>query len=259
MTLENKVAIITGGAGGIGSATADLYASQGAKVVIADTNEQAGKKLEGMIRKKNGEATFCKVDVSDYNSVKNLIDFTVEKYGSLDVLFNNAGIGIRKPFLELDLKSYHQVIEVNQHGVFYGIQTAAKKMVELKKKGVIINTSSINAFVAMADRFAYQVSKSAIKMMITSAAFELAPHGIRVVGIAPGSVNTDILQFHRKEGTLELARRGQMTNRLIEPEEIAQVVAFLGSDESSSINGSIVKVDDGALGFKFRFDQKQSK
>jgi glucose 1-dehydrogenase len=254
MTLKDKVAIITGGGGGIGSATAELYASKGARVVIADFNEEAGKNAEEMIRNKGGEATFYKVDVSDFEGVNNLVEFAVEKYGSLDVMFNNAGIDIHKPFLEFDLDSYHRVLDVNQHGVFYGMQAAAKKMVELGKKGVIINTSSIYAYVVAPGSFAYHISKSAVKIMVTSAALELAPYGIRVVGIAPAGVNTGILDDYRKLGIMELVEGAQMSNKLIEPEEIAQTVAFLGSEESSAINGSIVKVDDGALGFKFRFD-----
>lgn len=252
MSLENKVAIITGGGGGIGGATATLYASKGAKVVIADFNEKAGKAVEEKIRKNGGEASFFKVDISNYENVSDLIEFTVEKYGSLDVMFNNAGMDIHKPFLEFDRESYHRVLDVNQHGVFYGMQLAAKKMVELGVKGTIINTSSIYAYVVATGTFAYHVAKSAVKIMVSSAALELAPHGIRVVGIAPGGVNTGILDHYRKEGVMDIIEGAQMSNRLIEPEEIAETVAFLGTEAASAINGSMVKVEDGALGFKFR-------
>lgn len=254
MSLKDKVAIITGGGGGIGSATAALYARRGAKVVIADYNEEAGKKAEEMIRAEGGEAIFYKVDVSDFESVQKLVEFAVEKYGNLHVMFNNAGIDIHEPFLEFTHESYKKVLDVNMHGVFYGMQTAARKMVELGTKGVIINTSSIYAYVVAPGSFAYHISKAAAKIMVTSVAMELAEHGIRCVGIAPGGINTGILDGYREMGIMDIIEGAQMSKRLIEPEEVAETVAFLGSEESSAINGSMVKVDDGALGFKFRIE-----
>lgn len=250
MRLENKVAVVTGGASGIGRATALKFAVEGAKVVVADFNEEGGKATVEHIIKNGGEAAFKKVDTSKFEQVEEVVDFAVETFGRIDVIFNNAGIGINKPLLDHDVESYHKVTSVNQDGVYHGILAASRKMVELGIHGTIINTASVFAFLASPGVISYHAAKGAVKMMTQSAALELAKNGIRVVAVAPGGVDTNIIQGYKDAGLGEHLAKQQMTGKLLQPEQIANVVAFLASDEASGINGSTVLVDDGYASFK---------
>jgi NAD(P)-dependent dehydrogenase (short-subunit alcohol dehydrogenase family) len=165
-------------------------------------------------------------------------------------MFNNAGIGSTAPLLETTLEDYHRVVNVNQHGVAYGIMTAGRRMRDLKVKGVIINTASVFGFLASKATFAYQATKGAVRMMTQNAALELAPYGIRVVGIAPGGVDTPIIQDYKDAGLLNHMKKQQMRQELITPEAIANAVYLLTLEEADAINGSVVMVDDGYASFK---------
>lgn len=245
---DGKVIIITGGASGIGKETALQLSAQGATIVVADYNEEGAKKLAAEIEAAGGTAGAYKVDVSKGDEIKALIDWTVEKYGTLNGIFNNAGIGLVKPFLEMDPESYHRVIDVDQHSVYYGMYYGAKKMVELNVQGIIVNTASIYGSIAAVGSFNYNAAKAAVVMMSKSGALELAEHGIRVVGVAPGFIETPILGDDRamKDALATQHMRGE----LIQPEKVASVVAFLFSDAASAVNGTTVAVDDGFLSFK---------
>ncbi|WP_110114959.1 SDR family oxidoreductase [Bacillus sp. CGMCC 1.16541] len=250
MRLKNKVSVITGGADGIGKATALKFAKEGAKVVVADMNEDAGQNVVAEVKEQGGEATFFKLDVTNFEEVNALVEFTVDTYGSIDVMFNNAGIGINKPFLDHTLEDYHKVVAVNQHGVYYGMLAAARKMKELGVKGAIINNASVFGYVATLGVTGYQAAKGAVVMLTKHGALELAPYGIRVVGIAPAAVNTNIVEGYRAAGLLDYMKKQQLTRELIEPEEIAEVVSFLATDEARVMNGSVVMADDGFASFK---------
>ena len=250
MILENKVAVITGGADGIGRATALHFSSNGAKVVIADVNEEKGSALAKEIASTGGEAVFKRTDVSQFEAVEALVDFTVDTYGTIDVMFNNAGIGVNKNFLEHSIEDYHKVVDVNQHGVYYGMLATARKMKELGVEGVIINNASVFGFVGTLGVTGYQAAKGAVVTLTKHGALELAPYGIRVVGVGPGGVNTDIVEGYRKAGLLEYMERQQLRRKMIEPEEIANVVGFLASDAGNVMNGTIVMADDGFTTFK---------
>ncbi|PWW08702.1 NAD(P)-dependent dehydrogenase (short-subunit alcohol dehydrogenase family) [Paenibacillus cellulosilyticus] len=245
---KGKVFIITGGASGIGKETALKLAVQGATLVIADYNDTAAEQLVSELEASNVTAGAYKVDVSKGDEVKALIDWTVQKYGTLSGIFNNAGIGLVKPFLEMDPASYHRVIDVDQHSVYYGMYYAAKKMVELGVAGTIVNTASIYGTMAAVGSFNYNAAKAAVVMMTKSGALELAEHNIRVVAVAPGFINTPILgnddSIKNHLGSLH------MRGRIIQPEQVASVVAFLFSDAASAINGQTIPVDDGYLSFK---------
>ncbi|MDK8181329.1 SDR family oxidoreductase [Paenibacillus sp. UMB4589-SE434] len=246
----NKVAVITGGASGIGRATALKFASKGAHVVVADFNEQAGNQTVAQIKESGGQAIFVKTDVSKFEEVEALIEHAVAAFGKIDVMFNNAGIGRVTPVLDQDLHDYHSVISVNQHGVAHGIIAAGKKMRELGTKGVIINTASVFGFLASPGTFAYHASKGAVIMMTKSAALELSPYGIRVVAVAPGAVDTPIIQGYKDQGMVDAMKAKVIGNKLTTPEQVADSVYLLSLEEASAINGSVVMADEGYASFK---------
>ncbi|CAH8770675.1 SDR family NAD(P)-dependent oxidoreductase [Paenibacillus dendritiformis] len=247
---ENRVAIITGGASGIGKETALKFARKGDRVVVADFNEQAGQATVDLIREQGGQAIFVKTDVSKLEEVEALVDKAVETFGRIDVMFNNAGIGRVTPVLDQNVKDYHDVINVNQHGVAYGIIAAGRKMRELGIKGVIINTASVFGFLASPGTFAYHATKGAVIMMTKSAALELAAYGIRVVAVAPGAVDTPIIQGYKDSGMLEEMKAKVIGNKLTQPEQVADAVYLMSLEEASAINGSVVMADEGYASFK---------
>ncbi|MEK4346741.1 SDR family NAD(P)-dependent oxidoreductase [Paenibacillus sp. FSL P4-0184] len=247
---DKRVAVITGGASGIGKQTAIKFASKGDQVVVADFNQQLGEETVAQIIKNGGEAIFVKTDVSKYEEVEALVEKTVATYGRIDVMFNNAGIGRVTPVLDQDLKDYHSVINVNQHGVAHGIIAAGKKMRELSIKGVIINTASVFGFLASPGTFAYHASKGAVIMMTKSAALEMSVHGIRVLAVAPGAVDTPIIQGYKDQGMVDQMKSKVMGNKLTLPEQVADTVYLLSLPEASAINGSVVMADEGYASFK---------
>ncbi|MFS8514858.1 MAG: SDR family NAD(P)-dependent oxidoreductase, partial [Planifilum fulgidum] len=189
MRLREKVAIVTGGARGIGRAAALELAQEGATVVVGDINPVGGERTVAEIEGQGGSALFVQTDTSIYDSVEALVQDTLRAFGRLDIMFNNAGIGNRQvSVLDMPLEEYHRTVAVNQHGVFYGIKAAGNAMKE--KGGVIINTASVYGFFADRRHFPYHASKGAVVMMTKAAALELARYNIRVVAVAPGLVDT---------------------------------------------------------------------
>ena len=248
MNLQDQVIIVTGAASGIGKAAALKLSGQGAVVMAADFNAEGARATAAEIVARGGKAAAFKVDVSDPAQVEALVDFTVETFGSLNGIFNNAGISLVKPFLEMDPASYLKVIGVDQHSVYYGMYYAAKKMVAIGAKGTFVNTASIFGTMASKGSFNYNAAKAAVVMMSKSGALELAEHGIRVVGVAPGFIDTPM--FGDNEALKVEVAKQHIHNKLISPEQVADVVAFLFTDAASAINGQTVPVDDGYLVFK---------
>ena len=248
--MTNRVAVITGGASGIGRETCLKFARKGDQVVVADFDEAKGNETVEMIRSNNGEAIFIKTDVANYEDVTRLVEKTVEKYGTIDIMFNNAGVGAPTPVPDMDLDTYHKIININQHGVTYGILAASKKMKELDIKGVIINTTSVFGVLASPNTFAYHATKGAVNMMTKSAALELAPFGIRVVGIAPGVVDTPIIQGYKDQGVIDSMKAKVLGNELTNPEQLANAAYLLSLEEADAINGSVVMADEGYASFK---------
>lgn len=249
MRLLGKVAIVTGACGGIGLEIVRKFVREGARVVAADLDRQ---QVEEFADQFSGEVKGFAVDVTDYSQVEALMAAAVEWFGTLDVVINNAGIGTPKALLEHDpAVDFDLVTDVNQRGVYHGILAGAKKLQELGKPGVILNTSSIYGQMAAELSFTYNVSKAAVDMMTKCAALELAPLGIRVAAVAPGRVDTPMLRQYEALGLWEHIRREQMRNEFTQPAEIADVFAFLACDEANCINGSTVYAEDGFLNFKY--------
>lgn len=248
MNLRNQAIIVTGGASGIGRAACQALAAEGADLIVADSNVTGAEAVAGEIEERGGKAHAFQVDVSVAEQMEALVDFAADRLGSLHGIFNNAGIGRITPFLEMDPQAYFEVIEVNQHSVYYGMYYAARKMVALGTKGTFVNTASIYGTMAAGGSFHYNTAKAAVVMMTKAAALELASYGIRVVAVAPGFIDTPLLgdDLSLKE---QLAHQ-HMRGKLIAPEKVASVVTFLFSEAAEAVNGTTIPVDDGFLAFK---------
>lgn len=251
MRLAGKVALITGGASGIGLATVRKFIAEGAKVAVADIASERAQEVVDTLP--DGSAVAVGVDVSVYDQVEAAVQASVDAFGKLDVIFNNAGIAGGKPLLEHDpAVDYAPMIRVDQDGVYHGILAAGRQFRRQGTGGVIISTSSIYGEQAAELAFSYSAAKAAVISFTRSAAYELADYGVRAVAITPGRVGTPIInQF--SDDLKQLFASEQLRNALTAPEEIANVVAFLASDEANAINGTVVHVDDGYSAFKQRF------
>ena len=249
MRLQGKVAVVTGACGGIGQAIVEKFVAEGASVIAADLDLAKAQELVGPYGEK---VQGFGVDVTDFAQVEAMIDAAVQQFGALDIVVNNAGIGIPKMLLEHDpLQDFDVVTQVNQKGVYHGILAAGRKLQALGRPGVILNTSSIYGQMAAEMSFTYNVSKAAVDMMTKSAALEFAPLHIRVCAVAPGRVDTPLLRQYEELGLWEHIRKEQMRREFTQPAEIAAVMAFLASDESNCINGTTICADDGFLNFKY--------
>lgn len=250
MQLENKVAIVTGGAHGIGLAIAKRYVAEGAKVVIADVDAAAGEAAANEIDGRR--CSFVRADVGQKGDADRLVNETFRLFDRLDVLVNNAGIVHGADFLEIDEADFDRVLRVNLKGAFLVGQAAARRMVADvgagRPPGAIINMSSINAVLAIPNQVAYCVSKGGLAQLTKVMALSLARYGIRVNAIGPGSIMTDIL---RSVGSDREAKRRILSRtplgRIGAPEEIASVAVFLAGADSSYITGQTVFADGGRL------------
>ncbi|GAA2079149.1 SDR family oxidoreductase [Microbacterium hatanonis] len=202
----------------------------------------------------DGATAACRVDVSVFAEVEAMVAKAVEIFGTLDVIFNNAGIAGGKPLLDHDpAVDYEPMIRIDQDGVYYGILAAGRQFRDQGTPGVIISTSSIYGEQAAELSFTYSAAKAAVISFTRSAAYELAQYGIRAVAITPGRVGTAIINQFSDE-LKETFASEQLRNKMTQPSEIADVVAFLASDEANVINGTVVHVDDGYSVFKQRLD-----
>jgi NAD(P)-dependent dehydrogenase (short-subunit alcohol dehydrogenase family) len=246
--LQGKVVIITGASQGIGAACAQRFAREGASVVLADVNDAAGQVLGLAIK-----GTYVHCDVAQKSQIDALVATTLEKFGCIDVLVNNAGIFKAAPFLEASEEDFDAVIRVNLKGSFLMAQAAAIAMVARKTQGSIINMSSVNAVLAIPSIASYNMSKGGINQLTRAAALALADHGIRVNAVAPGTIATELAQKAVLTDDAAKARILSRTpmRRLGLPSEIADVVAWLASDASSYITGEIITADGGRMALNY--------
>lgn len=242
--LQGKVAIITGGASGIGLATVKAFLEKGAKVVIADYNEEHGKAAEQELKQTYSDVLFHKVNVADEQQVERLVTETVKHFGKLDVIFNNAGIGVQKPSHELTDEEYKRVISINQDGVFYGAKYAIREMLKTGG-GSIISTSSILGSVGEPTSMPYAASKGAVNQITKSLALEYADRNIRVNAIAPGFIESGMVNKEALGDFYDGLVAKHPLGRLGRPEEIAHAAVFLA--ENDFVTGTTILVDGGYL------------
>jgi 3-oxoacyl-[acyl-carrier protein] reductase len=261
MRLENKVAVITGGGSGIGRATSYLFAREGAKIVVSDIDNRGGEETEKEIKSTGGQASFVHVDVSKAVDLKNLVGETLDTFGKIDILFNNAGITSTSLIEETDELAWDQVFAVNVRGIFLGVKYAAPEM-RKAGGGVIINTASVTAFKPRRFAGAYSSTKGAVVTLTRQLALELAAANIRVNCISPGITATPLMQRsqtrltgpEQEQRAREASARAELTTvplgklaGICKPEDIANAALFLASDESSMVTGA--SIDVGWLGW----------
>lgn len=237
--LENKVAIITGSAQGMGEAHARLFIKEGAKVVITDLNEEKGSALADEL----GEnAIFVKQNVTSEDDWKNVIKETEEKFGPVNVLVNNAGITMSKSIEETTLDDYNKIVQINQVSVFLGMKSVGPSM-RKAGGGSIVNISSMNGIVGGA--IAYTDTKFAVRGMTKAAALEYSPQGIRVNSVHPGVIETPMIMQEDVKEQVEAFAKTIPMKRIAKVEEVSQTVLFLASDDSSYSTGSEFVIDGG--------------
>lgn len=238
--LQDKVAVITGGASGIGAATARLFVSEGAKVVLVDLNEEKGKAFESELKALNANALFVKANITSEEEVANIFTQTIEKFGKVDIVFNNAGIGRVHPTHELDYAEWRQTVNVDLDGVFLVAREAIREMLKAGG-GAIVNTASMYGWVGSPGSAAYNAAKGGVVNLTRSLALEYAEQNIRVNALCPGFIDTPIIP---EESKLALAAATPV-KRLGKAEEMAKAVLFLASDDSSYMTGNSLTVDGG--------------
>ena len=245
MRLEGRIAAITGGALGIGRATALCFATEGASVALGDVEVGGAEAVAKEIVERGGHAIAVGVDVGDFRQVQAFVDRVVGEFGRLDVMFANAGIAHSAPFLEHPEEQWHRVLRVNLTGVFLCCQAAARQMVK-QGGGRIIITASINGFRGVENLVGYNVAKAGVVELTRTMAVELAQHRVAVNAIAPAQIDTRMTRSLPAEARQRRAERIPM-GRFGEPDEVARAALFLASDEASFITGHTLAVDGGYL------------
>lgn len=253
MLLKDRIAIVTGAGQGIGRACAVRLAEEGAKVIVSDVNDTAGKAVAAEIAKAGGTADFVDCDVSEKLDVHNLVAKALELHGRIDVLVNNAGVVDDVPFLDLSEDEYDRILRINLKGAFLAGQAVARQMVKQGARadggaGAIVNMSSVNSVFALPDHVAYSISKGGLSQLTKAMAIALAPKDIRVNAVGPGTIQTPLLAGVVKDEAFrkKVLSRTPM-GRIGQPEEVAAIVAWLASDQASYVTGTTVFADGGRL------------
>ena len=254
MILQDKVAIVTGAASGIGKGTAVTFAREGAKVMCADLNAEGAEATARQIADTGGEAASIKVDVADEEQTRQMVAETVARFGRLDALFNNAGIGTGAPIPQMPVEEWDRLIDINLRGVFLGTKHAIPEMLK-SGGGAIVNTASDAGLMGTAMLSAYCASKGGVIMFTKATAVEWGAMGIRANAVCPGVIRTPILDPFLAVGRATGATDEEIWKRMAsihpmgrvgEPEEVGNTVAFLCSDRASFITGVALPVDGGA-------------
>ena len=250
--VKNKVAIVTGGASGLGKSSAILLAREGAKIVVTDIDEEDGKKVVQQIKANGGEAIFIKQDVSKEDEWKNVIETTLKTFGKLHILANSAGIGLGGTVEEVTLEDWKNLIDVNLNGTFLGTQYGIKGMKETGEGGSIINFSSIEGLIGDPNLPAYNASKGGVTIFTKSAALHCARqgYGIRINSKHPAYIWTPMVEnFLKAQGDVEEGKKQleslHPVGHLGEPDDIGYGVVYLASDESKFMTGSELVIDGG--------------
>jgi NAD(P)-dependent dehydrogenase (short-subunit alcohol dehydrogenase family) len=251
MRLKDKVAIITGAGSGIGRASAILFAKEGAKVVVADIACDGGLETVNIIKNNNGEAFFVETDVSKSKDVKKMIKMTLEKFGRLNVLFNNAGISLEKNVTDTTEEELDKVIDVNLKGAFLCSKYALPNMIHIGG-GVIVNTASIRGLTAQFHLAAYCASKGGVVLLTKAMAIDYGKFNIRVNCVCPGAIQTPLwddsmVTIEDPEQEMKEVLKKIPLKLMGRPEDVAQAALFLASDESSYISGVALPVDGGRV------------
>ncbi|RAP46466.1 MAG: 3-oxoacyl-ACP reductase [Methanosphaera sp. rholeuAM74] len=241
--LEGKVAIVTGATSGMGRASAKLFAQEGAKVVVTGRNEERAKQVVDDIKEAGNEAIYVIADMSNLDDVQKIFDVTMDTYGTVDILFNNAGMLSMSPLMDLTIEEWNKIFNVNVTSSLLLTQLVAPVMKE-KGKGTIVNTCSVASFGAHHGFAAYVDSKHAMAGLTKSIAWELGPE-IRCNGIAPGLIHTAMVDSIGGPSAVQQMIDQCPVKRCGQPEDIATVALFLASDDSAFMDGQIIKVDGG--------------
>lgn len=245
--LEGRVALVTGAASGIGRATAERLASEGATVVVTDVQDEAGEQAAAALRDGGGAASFLHLDVTDEDGWRSVVERVTSKHGRLDVLVNNAGMGDLATIEETSLEDWARTIAIDQTGVFLGMKSCAGAL-KASGHGSVVNISSIfGTSGGFGGSPAYHAAKGAVRTLTKNVALHWATEGVRVNSIHPGFIRTPILDQARGTEIWEAMTASTPMGRLGEPEEIAAAVAYLASDDASFVTGSELYVDGGYI------------
>ncbi|WP_077927518.1 SDR family NAD(P)-dependent oxidoreductase [Wohlfahrtiimonas populi] len=243
MSFENKVVIITGGASGIGYATVEAFCQEGAKVVIADLQDN-GQAVSDDFNRKGYQTVFFKIDVRNEEENRALVQYAIDKFGGLDIVFANAGIAADAPVAQLAIDAWKRTIDINLTAVYVLNKFAIEHWLKENKKGIIVNCGSIHSWVGKHGVTAYAASKGGVKLLTQTLAIDYASQGIRVNAVCPGYIDTPLLKHLGDEVKQQLIKDHPI-GRLGRAEEVASVVLFLASDGASFVNGTSVLVDGG--------------
>ena len=248
MKLKGKVAIVTGATKGIGIGCAEEMLKEGAKVVLTGRSVDLGEAAAKKISREEGDTLFVACDVADSSQVKHLVDTTVAHFGRLDIMVSNAGTNGKAEFLEVTEEDWDRIIDTNLKGIFLCGQYAAKQMVKQGEGGVIINMSSVMAVLGLKNQVAYSASKGGINQLTKVMSLGLVDYGIRVNGIGPGPIMTELmLRVAEDEEIMNAILRRTPAGRVGTCEEVGRVAVFLASDDASFIHGQTVYCDGGRM------------
>jgi len=245
MRLKDKVALVTGGASGIGRATAELFAREGARVAVADYDRDGGSETARAIQSAGGQAFFSQVDVSDSAQVTRVVAETIRAYERIDILFNGAGILYYGTVLETDEQAWNRVLSINLTGTYLCCRAVLPHMIRQGGGSIINVASTVGAHDACANAVAYVTSKAGVTLLTKAMAIDHARQGVRINALVPGATDTPMIRNAIAPDALKALAESHPIGRLGRPEELANAVLFLASDDASFVTGSAMYVDGG--------------